>query len=261
MEQTQAKTDIQPQPAASSAVSVEPPAEPTRIRYRIRFAKADLLRWISHRDLASLWERLLRRAELKLSMTEGFHPKPRVSFPSALALGVESQDEVVEIELAETWDASDLLKRLRDDKQPGLTIKRVDQLPSGFGKAQLLRSDYTITVVDEVDSDVIESALVNLKQMGKVSIKRIKKTVTIDVGPQIESIELCDKDLGDKNLGNKEIRLTLAASETATLRPSDVLDLLGFDDWIERGSLITRVRVHLQRELENSDLPKRNNHC
>jgi len=245
MEQTQTRTDTQTPPDVSPDVSLETRPEPLRIRYRIRFAKADLLRWISHRDLASLWERLLRRAELKLSMTEGFHPKPRVSFPSALALGVESQDEVVEIELAESWDASDLLKRLRDDDQPGLTIKRVDQLPSGFGKARLLRSDYTITVVDEVDSDVIEAALVNLKQMGKVSLKRIKKTVTIDVAPQIESIEL-----GNNDLGNKEIRLTLAASETATLRPSDVLDLLGFDHWIERGSLITRVRVHLQREFD-----------
>ncbi len=104
-------------------------SDPIRIRYRMRFAKTGLLRWISHRDLARLWERLLRRAELRLSMTEGFHPKPRVAFPSALALGVESLDEVVEIELAEAWDAGDLLSRLRDDKQPGLTIKSVTQLP------------------------------------------------------------------------------------------------------------------------------------
>ena len=44
-------------------------------------------------------------AALKLSMTEGFHPKPRIGFPSALALGVEGLDEVVEIELAEELDA------------------------------------------------------------------------------------------------------------------------------------------------------------
>jgi radical SAM-linked protein len=219
--------------------TTEKPTEAIRIRYRIRFAKTGLLRWISHRDLARLWERLLRRARLKLSMTEGFHPKPRVSFPSALALGVESHDEVVEIELAEPWDATALLQKLRDDNQPGLTIKSVDQLPPQFGKAQLQSSDYTITVVAGLDPAAIVSAIDQLYANPTVQIERKGKPVTIDVAAQIESIEHCDK----------ELKLTLAASETATLRPSDVLDLLGFDDWIERGSLITRVRVHLQKEF------------
>lgn len=236
-------------PAATEVVASESP-DPIRIRYRIRFAKTDLLRWISHRDLARLWERLLRRAELKLSMTEGFHPKPRVSFPSALALGVESLDEVVEIELAEPWDADDLLVKLRADNQPGLTINRVDQLPAQFGKAQLRCSEYSITVAPDADKASVQQAIDDLQTKTTVTLHRKKGAVAIDVASQIESIELRDG----------EIQLTLAASETATLRPSDVLDLLGFDDWIARGSLITRVQVHLQRELkdkppetENSD--------
>ena len=59
--------DIQPEPSADQPASQD---QPLRIRYRIRFAKTGLLRWISHRDLARLWERLLRRARLQLSMTE-----------------------------------------------------------------------------------------------------------------------------------------------------------------------------------------------
>ena len=227
---------------ATTEISPPKQPEPIRIRYRIRFAKTGLLRWISHRDLARLWERLLRRAELKLSMTEGFHPKPRVSFPSALALGVESQDEVVEIELAEPWDAGKLLVKLRGDNQPGLTINSVDQLPPQFGKAQLRSSDYLVTVARGVDPASIQSAIAALNKKTTATLERKQKAVTIDLGSQIESIELCDQ----------EIQLTLAASETATLRPSDVLDLLGFTDWIERGSLITRVRVHLQREFNDS---------
>jgi len=250
-EQTKDQTEphiVTTAPSASNVATTEVPDQPVpdqpvRIRYRIRFAKTGLLRWISHRDLASLWERLLRRAQLKLSMTEGFHPKPRVSFPSALALGVESQDEVVEIELAEPWDAGKLRQKLRDDNQPGLTIKSVDQLPPQFGKAQLLRSDYTIKIVDGFDTATIKAAIETLRAKATVEIQRKNKPVTIDVAAQIESIEICDEDL----------QLTLAASEKATLRPSDVLDLLGFDDWIERGSLITRVKVHLQKEYDSSN--------
>ena len=65
-----------------------------RQRVRICFSKQDDLRWLSHRDLMRTWERLLRRAEVPLGMSEGFHPKPRMNFPSALAVGIAGLDEV-----------------------------------------------------------------------------------------------------------------------------------------------------------------------
>ena len=229
------------QQSAAGPESVSP--QPLRIRYRIRFAKTGLLRWISHRDLARLWERLLRRAHLKLSMTEGFHPKPRVAFPSALALGVEGLDEVVEIELAEQMTPGELLRRLQQDDQPGLTISSVRRLPEQFGKAQLKRSDFVITVIDAADPAAIGESIGKLLSTPSVSIERKKKTITIDVGSHIELLEHC---------GN-EIRLALSASDTASLRPADVLDLLGFGDWIEKGALITRTRVALQHEPDSND--------
>ncbi|HBO42708.1 MAG TPA: hypothetical protein DD670_01970 [Planctomycetaceae bacterium] len=61
---------------------------PVRQRVRIRFSKQGDLRLIGHRDLVRVMERLFRRAELPLGMSQGFHPKPRMSFPTALALGI-----------------------------------------------------------------------------------------------------------------------------------------------------------------------------
>lgn len=235
-------TELTPYPE-SQPTSPKPDDAPLRIRYRIRFGKTDLLRWISHRDLARLWERLIRRANLKLSMTEGFHPKPRVAFPSALALGVESMHEVVELELAEEMAPVDLLNLLRNDNQPGLTIHSVCRLPERFGKAQLLRSDYHITTIDGVDYQQVEAAIAKLMATETVSVERKKKALTVRVQDQISSLQL----VGD------EVHLSLAASESATLKPSDVLNLLGFTDWIENGSLITRVQVVLAKEFESDD--------
>ena len=72
-----------------------------RHRVRIRFCKQGDLRWIGHRDLMRCMERLFRRAALPLGMSQGFHPKPRMSFPAALAVGIAAMDEVMELELAE----------------------------------------------------------------------------------------------------------------------------------------------------------------
>ena len=59
------------------------------------------------------FERWFRRAGLKLSMTEGFHPKPRMNFLAPLALGIEGLDEVLECDLAEHVTAEGLRERHR----------------------------------------------------------------------------------------------------------------------------------------------------
>ena len=83
-----------------------------RLRVRIRFCKQGDLRFIGHRDLMRCLERLFRRAGLTLSFSEGFHPKPRMTFPLALAVGIEGVDEVMEVELAERYEAEELRRRL-----------------------------------------------------------------------------------------------------------------------------------------------------
>ena len=83
-----------------------------RHRVRIRFCKQGDLRLIGHRDLARVWERVFRRAGVAVRMSEGFHPKPRLSFPSALAMGVIGLDEVLDAELTEAHRPDDLLAAL-----------------------------------------------------------------------------------------------------------------------------------------------------
>ena len=241
MSPSQSNTPIEHRSAEEQTADPAPAA--LRIRYRIRFAKTGLLRWISHRDLARLWERLVRRADLKLSMTEGFHPKPRIAFPSALALGVESWDEVVELDLAEEPDAADLFNKLASDEQPGLTIVSVCRLPDGFGKAQLRQTDYHITIIDEAEPEQVQLAIDRLLEQEAIQVSRKGKQLTFSVREQIRELRIHDRRL----------HLTLAASEAASLRPGDVLDALGLNHWIEQGASITRTRVVLQREIAADD--------
>ena len=89
-----------------------------RLRVRIRFSKQGDLRFIGHRDLMRCFERLFRRAGLALSFSQGFHPKPRMTFPLALAVGIEGIDEVMEVELAET-SRGGAFRRLAPQAPPG----------------------------------------------------------------------------------------------------------------------------------------------
>lgn len=67
-------------------------------RIRIRLAKGPEVKYISHLDLARAVERAIRRAGLPVAFSEGFNPRPKIAFASALAVGVTSEAEYVDIE-------------------------------------------------------------------------------------------------------------------------------------------------------------------
>jgi radical SAM-linked protein len=85
--------------------------------YRIRFTKTGRLRFLSHHDLMRLFERALRRTGLPLRMTEGYNPHPVIAFPTALGLGIESLDEVLEFELS-SWSAPRLIEKALGEQLP-----------------------------------------------------------------------------------------------------------------------------------------------
>src|SRR5206468_10547344 len=79
---------------------------------RPRYTKLGKIRWISHRDVARALERSFRIAPLPLAFSEGFSPRPRVSFGLALSTGHESDAEYVDLVLAEAVDLDALPSRL-----------------------------------------------------------------------------------------------------------------------------------------------------
>ena len=71
------------------------------MRIRFRFTKLGKIRFTSQRDVARMWERALRRAQLPLAYTEGFSPRPQLSFGLALPTTCESLAEYLDVVLDE----------------------------------------------------------------------------------------------------------------------------------------------------------------
>ena len=85
-------------------------------------------------------------------MSNGFHPKVRMSFPTALALGYESLDEVLELEMndsAEPVDVDVLLAKLNRQALEGLTFLSARLLHEGTKKAKLVSSTFQMNVSPE----------------------------------------------------------------------------------------------------------------
>ena len=71
------------------------------VRVRLRFTKLGKVRFTSHRDVARLWERALRRAELPVALHRGLLAPPKVHFGLALSTGHESLGEYLDIDFRE----------------------------------------------------------------------------------------------------------------------------------------------------------------
>jgi radical SAM-linked protein len=85
------------------------------VKLRLRSTKLGKVRFTSHRDAARIWERALRRAGLPVAVSEGFTPRPKVSFGLALPTGAESVAEYTDVELradAPDVDLQELPQRL-----------------------------------------------------------------------------------------------------------------------------------------------------
>ncbi len=89
---------------------------------RLRYSKLGKIRWISHRDVARALERAFRIAELPLAFTEGFSPRPKVSFGLALSTGHESEAEYLDVELTRDVDLDALSVDLTDALPDGMAV-------------------------------------------------------------------------------------------------------------------------------------------
>ena len=223
--------------AAGGASTLVKGQSAPRYGYRVRFAKTGDLRLISHRDLLRLLERLFRRAGIGLSMSEGFHPKPRYRVTAALALGVAGLNEVLELDLAEPLDAAELLASLRGQAPPGLSFHTAEPLPPLYRAAVAQRLHYELPVPAQRQAAAVEA----VKQLlaGGAAEMATPAALTPDKLALVEHLQI---DGG-------VLHATLCAGQQAGLRPRDLLAALGLDDLETYGSYLTRTGVELESEM------------
>jgi radical SAM-linked protein len=103
---------------------------------RIRFSKLGKIRFTSHRDVARIWERSLRRAEIPIAYTEGYSPRPKLSFGLALSTGYESLGEYLDVFLRDDVVLDEVPSRVGPGLPLGLDVQAVEELEPGAESLQ-----------------------------------------------------------------------------------------------------------------------------
>lgn len=213
-----------------------------RIRLRIRFSKVGKIRWTSHRDLARMWERAFRRVQLPLAYSEGFSPRPKVSFGLALPTGHESVAEFLDVELTgmdgPAFDGSSsgdaalvgLPARLSAALPVGVDATAVAVLPPGSPSLQedVGSCSWRWTAAPAegsppVPAEEMASRVAAALAADTLEVTRTRKGVEAveDIRPGILSLEV-----KEESADGVVLVAELAATPRA-VRPADVLAALG----------------------------------
>lgn len=204
------------------------PAEPHegRTRIRLRFSKLGKVRFTSHRDTARIWERALRRVDAPVAYTEGFAPRPRLSFGLALSTGHESLGEYLDVDLdldEDQLDLDDLTTRLDPALPVGFTVQGATVVEPGSPSLQEAVTSCTWRLeVIGADPGVVGAAVEQLLQRDQLVVTRERKgrDVTEDLRPAL--LELA---LRGPTPSGTELVAELATQPRA-LRPGDLLEAL-----------------------------------
>jgi radical SAM-linked protein len=205
----------------------------------LEFEKKDAAAFISHLDLQRAFSRAIRRSGMPVKLSEGFNPHYVVSFASALALGIQSECECVEMQLAREVSPGEFFQAMCAALPPGLAAKRAVRIKDDAPKlmAALAEAEY-MAALQDADLSAVEAAVRDIIACEALVVTRSVKGVDkeVDTRPMIVSLILSDSTLV----------LRLAASQQASLRPDVVLDELkrragDFEYSVRRTALFTHI--------------------
>lgn len=195
-------------------------------RLRIAYGVSGPLRYLSVLDMGLLWERLFRRARVPLAYTQGFNPRARMQFASALPVGYSSDEELLDIYLCERMIDSALLLATTPELPIGLQVKSVVEVSLREPPTQALLSEahYRVSLHGPFDAHDLNARLQQLLARPEIMRQRIRKgkMVRYDLRPLI-----CSAWCEAFGPAGCQIHVIARCGASGSGRPEDLLDELG----------------------------------
>ncbi len=176
-----------------------PPNTEKQCRIRVKFSKTKPMHLISHLDLVRLFERALRRSNLPISYSGGFHPMPRLQIALALPLGTEGSGEWMDIDFFQPINHLSMKKKLQKVLPKGIELLTTKIIPiTKVSLAQeLLQANWSFNLISKAEEtfdinrweESIDN-LVNAKQLIWVDTDKKGRERKRDVGSQLQKLSL-----------------------------------------------------------------------
>ena len=179
----------------------------------VSFHKVDQAKYFGHLEMVNLICRAFRRIQLSVKFTQGYHPKPKISFEDPLPLGVESRCETFYVQISDQVEPVTIINALNEFLPSGLSITDCKWSLSPEGHKVPQEIEYLVEVYDTIfekrkwDQFMKTTPFIISRQ------NRKGKSETLDLKEQVAEMTL---------LSPHKLQITLLLAQGKTLRPHDI---------------------------------------
>ena len=215
------KSEIEP----STKISKPSALSPQPSTYRVQIRKGDELAFLSHLEYFDVFRNAILRSKLPAAYSEGFNPHLKISFATALGVGVTSDCEYIDFVLSKNIEPAIVMQNLNNHLPKGAEILRIKKIPA---KAKSLTalidfSRYEIFLPFNENFVVAEDAVKNFNSSQKIFFNRVtpKKSREIEIKSLMaESLKIFASNGGFK------LKFGLKMNLDGTVKPVEILKVL-----------------------------------
>ena len=195
-----------------SGVELDPNAPFKKLK--VYYAKLGRAKYFGHLELVNIFLRALKRAKIPVKYSQGFHPKPKISFDDPLPIGIESHREHFTLAVADFVKPETVVQGLKAHLPEGLQILDCRLAPLKAKAREGRTSVYQLSIHGyDFDRDKL-AIFVNSSEVLFTRSNRKGKLKKMNLKDMVVNIELSD---------SKFIEMTLRSEPGKTVRPADVL--------------------------------------
>lgn len=180
--------------------------------------------FISHLDVIRVFERAFRRANLPISYTKGFNPRPKMTFTPALPVGTTSCSEYMDCEFDEEILPKDVMIRLNNVLPIGIKILEAEVADNKLPLSSLNAASYVVSIEDGSNNEAkLRNAIKEVENSKEIFIEKQSKSGAkqVNIIPLIYSIEVLES-----NSEGIKILMKLSIGQEGSISPSVIISVL-----------------------------------
>jgi len=183
-------------------------------QFLITFSKTGPIRFLGHLEMANIFVRALRRADIRLKYSEGFHPQPKLSFQDALPVGMESLQELLLVTVTGETTPDRIIRQLNAQLPDGLLVTGCRPIASKFVRPESVVTTYRLELDGDVFTDEKIAAFLKKPEWIVSRTNRKGKVRQIDLHLAVSGIE---------RISSSKLNLRLRSLHGSMMRPGDVV--------------------------------------
>lgn len=207
---------------------------------RLRYTKNESVRFLSHRNVVDIFDRAFKAAKVPLSLSEGYKPRPRVSYGPPLPLAAIGENELMDLQVHGEEPLN--VEKIQTYLPEGLKIIGVQEFP---GKTKAITSQ--ITAADWQITPLLPMDDADLAKRVEEFLAKDSVVVSVEKKQKMVEIEIRDRVI-DLSSGEGRIDVRVSMAEGKACRPSDVVAAL-FPEYTRYDFLMNRIKgVHIESD-------------